>query len=160
MENKRISKDFYYLNIAKDVSSRSTCLRRRFGAVIVNNDSIVSTGYNGAPRGCTDSLSAGWCFREENQIPPGERYEMCRSVHAEQNAIIHAGRERTLGGTLYLSCVDAKTGELFHAEPCLLCTKMIINAGIKRIVVRKTEDSFVELTIDHMRKRFEETFKR
>jgi dCMP deaminase len=160
MKNKRISKDLYYLNIAKDVSARATCLRRRFGAVIVNNDSIVSTGYNGAPRRCVDSLTAGWCFREENHIPPGERYEMCRSVHAEQNAIIHAGRERTLGATLYLSCIDAKTGELSSAEPCLLCTKMIINAGIKRIVVRTSEESFSELTIDDMRKRFEETFKR
>ncbi|MBN2532349.1 MAG: dCMP deaminase family protein [Spirochaetales bacterium] len=160
MKDERISKDFYYLNIAKDVSARATCLRRRFGAVIVNNDSIVSTGYNGAPRGCMDSITAGWCFREEKQIPPGERYEMCRSVHAEQNAIIHAGRERTLGATLYLSCIDVKTGNLSGAEPCLLCTKMIINAGIKRVVVRKSEESFIELSLDDMIKRFEDTFRK
>ena len=85
---------------------------------------------------------------------------MCRSVHAEQNAIIHAGRERTMGATLYLSCIDAKTGELAGSEPCLLCTKMIINAGIKRIVVHKKEDSFMEFTLNDMMHRFEDTFKK
>ena len=159
MNQERISKDLYYLNIAKDVSARATCLRRKFGAVIVKNDSIVSTGYNGAPRGCMDSLTAGWCFREEKQIPSGERYEMCRSVHAEQNAIIHAGRDRTLGATLYLSGIDTKTGELSGIEPCLLCTKMIINAGLHRIVVHKSEDLFLDLSLNDMIKRFEEMFK-
>ncbi|MBN1699811.1 MAG: hypothetical protein JW881_20010 [Spirochaetales bacterium] len=160
MENKRISKDLYYLHIAKDIAMRATCLRRKFGAVIVKNDAIVSTGYNGAPRGCMDSLSAGWCFREEKKIPSGERYEMCRSVHAEQNAIIHAGRDRTFGATLYLSGVDAKTGKLCGIEPCLLCTKMIINAGIMRTVVQKEDDTFIELNMKEMIHRFEETFKR
>ena len=160
MNNNRISKDLYYLSIAKDVSTRATCLRRKFGAVIVRNDAIVSTGYNGAPRGCTDSLSAGWCYREEHNIPSGERYEMCRSVHAEQNAIIHAGREKTLGATLYLSGIDVKTGILSGVEPCLLCTKMIINAGLDRIVVHKTDGSFSEYSLDDMIDRFEKTFMR
>lgn len=160
MSNERISKEIYYLNIAKDVAARATCLRRKFGAVIVNNDSIVSTGYNGAPRGCIDSLTAGWCFREEKQIPSGERYEMCRSVHAEQNAIIHAGRERTFGATLYLSGIDVKTGKLSGFEPCLLCTKMIINAGINRIIVHKSEGAYIELSREDMIKRFEEIFKK
>ncbi|MBN1413149.1 MAG: dCMP deaminase family protein [Spirochaetales bacterium] len=160
MTNTRISKDLYYLHIAKDISTRATCLRRKFGAVIVKNDAIVSTGYNGAPRGCMDSLTAGWCYREEKQIPSGERYEMCRSVHAEQNAIIHAGRERTIDSTLYLSGVDAKTGRLSGIEPCLLCTKMIINAGIRRTVVQKTEDTYLELSLEEMIKRFEKCFER
>jgi len=160
MDNKRISKDLYYLSISKDVALRATCLRRKFGAVIVKNDSIVSTGYNGAPRGCLDSLSAGWCFREEAKIPQGERYEMCRSIHAEQNAIIHAGRDRTLGATLYLSGIDAKTKNISGVEPCLLCTKMIINAGIKRTVIQKSEDSYIELSIDDMKNRFEKTFQK
>ncbi|MBN2441582.1 MAG: dCMP deaminase family protein [Spirochaetales bacterium] len=160
MKQERISKDLYYLHIAKDVSARATCLRRKFGAVIVKNDSIVSTGYNGAPRGCVDSLGAGWCFREEKNIPSGERYEMCRSVHAEQNAIIHAGRDRTLGATLYLSGIDVKTGELSGIEPCLLCTKMIINAGLDRIVVHKSENKFLVMSLDDMIKRFEDQFKK
>jgi dCMP deaminase len=160
MKHERISKELYYLHIAKDVATRATCLRRKFGAVIVKNDSIVSTGYNGAPRGCMDSITAGWCFREEKQIPPGERYEMCRSVHAEQNAIIHAGRERTLGATLYLSGIDAKTGKLSGVEPCLLCTKMIINAGLDRVIVQKTETTFLSLSLDDMIRRFEDTFKK
>jgi dCMP deaminase len=158
--NERISKDEYYLAIARDVATRATCLRRKFGAVIVMNDSIVATGYNGAPRGCTDSITAGWCYREEFKIPSGERYEMCRSVHAEQNAIIHAGRERTLGATLYLSCTDAKTGEQGGVEPCLLCTKMIINAGLERIVVAKPGGTFVTYSLDDMIAKFEKTFMR
>jgi dCMP deaminase len=160
MDNARISKDLYYLHIARDIAMRATCLRRKFGAVIVKNDAIISTGYNGAPRGCMDSLTAGWCYREEKKIPAGERYEMCRSVHAEQNAILHAGRERTLDSTLYLSGVDAKTNELSGFEPCLLCTKMIINAGIKRTVVQKTEDTFLELANQDMIFRFEKQFER
>ncbi len=160
MEHKRISKDFYYLSIARDVATRATCLRRKFGAVIVRNDAIIATGYNGAPRGCEDSLTAGWCYREEFHIPPGERYEMCRSVHAEQNAIIHAGRERTLGATLYLSGTDAKTNELCGIEPCLLCTKMIINAGLERIVVHKSAGSFAEFTLPQMIAKVEKTFSR
>lgn len=160
MKVERVSKDLYYLAIARDVSTRATCLRRKFGAVIVLHDAIVATGYNGAPRGCEDSLAAGWCYREEFRIPPGERYEMCRSVHAEQNAIMHAGRDRTLGATLYLSGVDAKTGELSGIEPCLLCTKMIINAGLERIVVHKTADTFAEFAVTDMIDKFEKTFSR
>jgi dCMP deaminase len=160
MAKKRISKDDYYLALARDVSVRSTCLRRKFGAVIVKNDAIVATGYNGAPRGCLDSLSADWCYREEKKIPSGERYEMCRSVHAEQNAILHAGRDKTLGATLYLSGTHTKTGRLSGYEPCLMCTKMIINAGIERIVVHKSDGSYVTLTLQDMIDRFEKTFER
>jgi len=160
MKEKRMSKDMYYLNIAKDVSKRGTCLRRNFGAVIVNNDAIVSTGYTGAPRGTTSSLDAGWCWREKHKIPPGERYELCRSVHAEMNAIIHAGRDKCLGGTLYLCGIDAKTGEITGHEPCLMCTKMIINAGLKRVVVLKSDNDYVSFDNAEMTRRFEKQFEK
>ena len=97
----RIDKTNYYLDIAQTVAERSTCLRRKFGAVIVKNDSIISTGYNGAPRGRKNCCDLGECLREKYEIPSGERYELCRSVHAEANAIIAASREETLGADLY-----------------------------------------------------------
>ncbi|MEG0876146.1 MAG: cytidine/deoxycytidylate deaminase family protein [Oscillospiraceae bacterium] len=135
---KRTSKDEYYLGIADAVQSRSTCLRRRYGAIIVKADEIVSTGYNGAPRGRTNCSDLGYCTREHLNIPSGERYELCRSVHAEQNAIISCARRDMLGSTLYLVGRDAKTGELLDtATPCSLCRRFIINAGIKSVVSRK-----------------------
>ena len=94
----------YYLDIAETVAERSTCLRRCYGAIIVNNDEIISTGYNGAPRGRKNCIDLGRCIREELKIPSGERYELCRSVHAEQNCIISASRRDMLGATLYLAC--------------------------------------------------------
>jgi len=123
----RPTKAEYYLNLAAQVSKRGTCLRKNYGAVIVTNDAIVSTGYTGAPRGCDECKT---CVREELSIPSGERYDICRSIHAEQNAILHAGRDRTYTGTLYLSGYD-KDGNLLHSTwPCPLCSKLIINAGI------------------------------
>ena len=160
MTTERLSKDEYYLNIAKEVSRKSTCFRRIIGAIIIRDDQIISTGYAGAPRKTKDSLEHGYCLRDKLKIPHGQRYELCRSVHAEQNAIIHAGRDRTLGATLYLSGVDAKTGDISGVEPCLLCAKMIINAGLTRIVVQKTGDSFVEYTMQNMIEKFEQTFKK
>ena len=99
---KRIDKENYYLDIAETVLERSTCLRRCYGAIIVKNDEIVSTGYNGAPRGRKNCMDLGYCTREAMNVPSGERYELCRSVHAEMNAIISAARRDTLGATLYL----------------------------------------------------------
>ena len=131
---KRISKDEYYLNIAKTVLERSTCLRRKYGAVIVNNDEIVSTGYNGAPRGETNCIDTGYCYREANNIPKGERYEMCVSVHGEQNAIISAARKDMIGATIYIVGKEASTGEYANPAPCLICRRMIRNAGIVRCV--------------------------
>ena len=134
----RISKDRYYLNIAEVVSERSTCRRRRYGAVIVNNDEIVATGYNGAARGVLDCLERGSCWREDNGIPHGEQYEKCIGVHAEQNAIISAARSEMIGGTLYLAGFEG----LYRIEdpkPCLICSRMIKNAGITRVVTRKGE---------------------
>ena len=143
MSNDRVSKINYYLDIAQTVSERSTCLRRHFGAIIVKDDVIVSTGYNGAPRGrknCNDLMS---CIRDKLNIPRGERYEMCRSVHAEANAIIAAARERMLGATLYMVCISPQTGEvLAGTSSCMMCKRQIINAGIERVIVRDTKDEY------------------
>jgi dCMP deaminase len=136
----RPSKANYYLSIALQVAQRGTCLRRNFGAVIVKDDQIISTGYTGAPRGERNCIDIGRCQREEKKIPSGERYELCRSVHAEMNAVIHASRSDMLGGTLYLSGFDYKTGsELIGFEPCLLCKRVIINAGLEYVVIRDND---------------------
>ena len=137
---RRIDKENYYLDIAETVLERSTCLRRCYGAIIVKNDEIVSTGYNGAPRGRKNCMDLGYCTREAMNIPSGQRYELCRSVHAEMNAIISAARRDTLGSTMYLAGREAATGELLrHATSCSMCRRMIINAGIDRVVIRTGE---------------------
>ena len=140
---ERVSKHNYYLDIAQTVAERSTCLRKKYGAIIVKNDIIVSTGYNGAPRGRRNCTDLGECMRDKLNIPRGERYEMCRSVHSEANAIIAASREQMLGSTLYMSCVDAKTGELVcDTCSCMMCKRMVINAGISRVIIRTGTDSY------------------
>lgn len=131
---ERISKDEYYLLIASAVAKRSTCIRRQYGAVIIKNDEILSTGYNGAARGETNCCDTGICYREANNIPHGEQYEKCVAVHAEQNAIISAARRDIIGGTLYLAGFDCN-GELARPAPCVICARLIKNAGIKQIVV-------------------------
>ena len=140
---ERISKENYYLDIAQTVLERATCLRRIYGAIIVKNDEIISTGYNGAPRGRKNCVDLGYCTREALKVPRGERYELCRSVHAEANAIISAGRRDMVGGTIYLVGRNAQTGELLHdATSCAMCRRMVINAGLSRIVIRKTATEF------------------
>ena len=140
---QRISKENYYLNIAETVLERATCLRRVFGAIIVKNDEIISTGYNGAPRGRCNCVDMGFCTREAMQVPRGERYELCRSVHAEANAIISAARRDMVGGTLYLVGRNAQTGELLHdATSCAMCRRMVINAGLSKVVIRTTASEF------------------
>ena len=140
---KRVSKENYYLDIAQTVSERSTCLRKRFGAIIVKNDSIISTGYKGAPRGRANCNELGFCLREKLQIPRGERYELCRSVHAEANAIISAARRDMVGGTIYLVGRDAQTGALLSdATSCSMCRRLVINSGLEKVVIRKTETEF------------------
>ena len=129
----RPNKDEYYLDIAASVAKRSTCLRRRYGAVIVNNDEIIATGYNGSPRGEKNCCDTGECWRESHHIPHGEQYEKCVSVHAEMNAIISAARKDMVGGTLYLMGFD-DSNPIFHAVPCTICRRLIKNAGIKRVV--------------------------
>ena len=140
---ERISKENYYLDIAESVLRRATCFRRVYGAIIVNNDEIISTGYNGAPRGRANCVDMGFCSREALQIPRGQRYELCRSVHAEANAIISASRRDMAGGTLYLVGRDAQPDLLGGgATSCLMCRRMIINAGLSRVVIRRTRTAF------------------
>lgn len=139
----RRSKINYYLDIAEAVTLRGTCLRKKFGAIIVKDDVIISTGYNGAPRGRQNCCDIGTCLRDEMNIPRGERYELCRSVHAEANAIIAAQRDRMLGADLYMTCVDAKTNQLVGGTTsCQMCKRLIINAGIERVIVRDSKDEF------------------
>ena len=139
----RISKENYYLDIAQTVLERATCLRRVYGAIIVKNDEIISTGYNGAPRGRRNCVDMGFCTREAMKVPRGERYELCRSVHAEANAIISAARRDMVGGTLYLVGRNAQTGELLHdATSCAMCRRMVINAGLSKVIIRTTASDF------------------
>ena len=135
----RVDKENYYLDIAQTVLERSTCLRRCYGAIIVKNDEIVSTGYNGAPRGRKNCIGLGYCTRDALQVPSGERYELCRSVH----------RRDTLGATLYLAGRNAKNGELLHdATSCSMCRRMIINAGIERVVIRQGQDQYTVVHVE------------
>lgn len=145
---ERVSKINYYLDIAQTVSERGTCLRRRFGAIIVKNDVILSTGYNGAPRGRKNCTDLGWCMREKLNIPRGERYEMCRSVHAEANAIISASREQMLDSTLYMTCINPVDGMLVAGiTSCAMCRRMIINAGISTIIIRETKEEYTVVNV-------------
>ena len=147
----RIDKNNYYLDIAESALERSTCLRRKWGAVIVKDDEIVSTGYNGAPRGRKNCTDIGKCIREELKIPRGERYELCRSVHAEQNAIISAGRRDMIGSTLYLVGVDANTNEYVESSmPCSMCKRFIINSGINKIVIRDSKTKYREVNVEDL----------
>ncbi|MDP2168112.1 MAG: dCMP deaminase family protein [Thermodesulfovibrionales bacterium] len=130
---KRPGWDEYFINIARAVSTRATCMRRKYGAVVTKDNVIVSTGYNGAPRGMEDCLDAGECTRKELRIPHGERYELCRSVHAEANAIIRASAEELDGSTIYISGIDADSSEC-HSEPCMMCKRMILNSRIEKVV--------------------------
>jgi dCMP deaminase len=130
----RISKDEYYLGIAEAVLKRSTCIRRNYGAVLVKNDEIVSTGYNGSPRGEANCCEVGYCEREKQNIPKGERYELCVAIHAEDNAITSAGRDKANGGTLYIVGKEHNSDAYANPCPCMMCRRKIVNAGIKRVV--------------------------
>jgi dCMP deaminase len=141
MKTKRITKDEYYLNIAKEVAQRSTCFRRSIGAIIIRDDQIISTGYVGAPRKTKDSFEHGFCLRDKLNIPHGQRYELCRSVHAEQNVIINAARAGVslLGGDMYIYGSIQGKEKPINALPCFICKKLIINAGLNRVIC-STED--------------------
>ena len=144
----RTDKINYYLDIAETVLERGTCLRRNYGAIIVKNDAIISTGYVGAPRGRKNCIDMGFCVRQNLNVPRGERYELCRSVHAEMNAIIHAAREDMIGSVLFLVGKDAITGKYVeNAAPCSLCKRLIINAGIEKIVVRNTKTAHRDIFV-------------
>ena len=139
----RRDKNNYYLDIAEAVSQRGTCLRKHYGAVIVKNDEIISTGYVGAPRGRKNCSDLNYCIRQKLAIPRGERYEMCRSVHAEANAIISASRESMLGSTIYLVGIDMeKGGYVENGNCCSMCKRMILNAGISTVIIRDDSENF------------------
>jgi dCMP deaminase len=125
--------DEYFINIAKAVSLRATCHRRRYGSVITRENIIVSTGYNGAPRGMKDCLEEGACTRKKLEIPHGERYELCHSVHAEANAIIRASLDELRGATIYIAGTDDQHEEC-DSTPCMMCKRMILNSHIARVV--------------------------
>ena len=145
---RRIDKENYYLDIAQTVAERATCLRRHYGAIIVKSDEIISTGYNGAPRGRKNCVDLNYCTREALNIPSGERYELCRSVHAEANAIISAARSETLGATLYMAGKDAATGEILSdATSCAMCRRMIINAGLEQVIIRTSPTEYVVVKV-------------
>ena len=147
---KRIDKQNYYLDIAETVASRATCLRKKYGAVIVNRDQIIATGYNGAPRGRENCNDLGYCTKKK--LLPNERhggFDACRSVHAEQNAIISASREEMIGGTLYLVGYRTEGHDYEEgAAPCLMCRKFLINAGIEKVVVRVNKENYVTFEVE------------
>ena len=146
---ERRDKVNYYLDLAEMVSQRSTCLRKHYGAVIVNNDEVISTGYVGAPRGRKNCSDIGRCIREELHVPRGERYELCRSVHAEANALISASRERMIGASLYLTGVDARTGWYVEKSSCCsMCKRMVINAGIEHVYIRDTNNEYRKVDVE------------
>ncbi len=147
----RTDKNNYYLDITESVSERGTCLRKKFGAIIVKNDEIISTGYVGAPRGRKNCCDEKFCIRQKLNVPRGERYELCRSVHAEQNAIISAARRDMIGSTIYLVGIENDTNQYVKdARPCSLCKRFIINAGIEKIIIRKNKTEYETIYTDEL----------
>ena len=147
---KRPDWDEYFLNIAQEVGKRSTCLRRRYGAIIVKDNIIISTGYNGSPRGEVNCLDSGICERERLNIPKGERYELCVAVHAEQNAIINADPLKMQGATIYIVGINSADGTFASGDPCLLCRRMIKNAQIKNVVCRNKSGEIEKKSVDEL----------
>lgn len=144
----RVDKYNYYLDICETVLERGTCLRRNFAAIIVKQDEIISTGYTGAPRGRKNCCDLKFCKREQLNVPRGTRYELCRSVHAEQNCIISARRQDMIGSVMYLVGKEVKTGEYVqNASPCSLCKRFIINAGIERVIIRDSKTEYREISV-------------
>lgn len=145
---ERVDKHNYYLDIAETVTERGTCLRRNFGAIVVKNDEIVSTGYTGAPRGRENCCNIGVCLREKLSIPRGERYELCRSVHAEANCIISASRQEMIDATLYLVGKEMSSGKIIpDASSCSMCKRLIINSGIKLVIIRNTKTEYTVVPV-------------
>jgi len=150
IKNTRPSKEQYYLGIAKEIGDRSTCFRHKMGVVILKDDQIIASGYIGAPRKTKDCLERGECLRDKLKIPHGTRYEICRSVHAEQNAIINAARAGVslLGGDMYMHSINPKTGQENDALPCFFCKRVIINAGLKRVITMTKEREVKIFSVD------------
>lgn len=146
---KRRDKVNYYLDLAEVVAQRSTCLRKKYGAVLVKNDEVISTGYVGAPRGRKNCCDVGECIRSKLNVPRGERYELCRSLHAETNAIISASRDKMIGSSLYLTGLESDTGEYVqNAICCSMCKRMVINSGIKDVYLRDTKDEYRVIDVE------------
>lgn len=135
--------EHYYLGVAQAVSRRSSCLRRKYGVVIVKDNRIVSTGYNGAPKGVANCCDTGICVRKENKIPHGERYELCDGVHGETNAMIKASPEELQGATLYLYGYDIELGKTIDAAPCIMCERNLKNSGIEKIIGSKFDENYL-----------------
>lgn len=145
---ERRDKVNYYLDLAEMVSQRGTCLRRRYGAVIVKNDEVISTGYVGAPRGRKNCSDLGVCVRQKMHIPRGERYELCRSVHAEANAIISASRDKMIGSSMYLTGIEADSGAyVSHSSSCSMCKRLVINAGIDTVYIRDSKEEYRKVKV-------------
>ncbi|MBI4824909.1 MAG: dCMP deaminase family protein [Nitrospirae bacterium] len=138
--------DDYFIEIAKVVSSRSTCMRRKYGAVIVKDRVLISTGYNGAPRGIDNCIDLQTCIRKEQNIPSGERYELCEAVHAEQNAIINAPPERMKGAVIYIAGFEDDKS-FANGKPCKLCDRMIRNAQIKEVIFLKSDGGIEKIEV-------------
>ena len=156
----RVDKINYYLDIAESVSERGTCLRNNYGSIIVKNDEIISTGYTGAPRGRKNCIDLGYCTRQKYEMPSGKGYERCRSVHSEQNAIISAARKDMIGATLYLVGINQRNGEYVKDnEPCSFCKRMIINAGIEKVVMRDTKKEYRVEEVENWIKNDDTLFK-
>lgn len=142
--------DDYFIEIAKVVSSRSTCLRRKYGAVIVKDNVIISTGYNGAPRGDNNCIDSGVCERQARNVPAGERYELCVAVHAEQNAIVNGPPERMKDSTIYIAGFE-EDSTTANGHPCLLCRRMIKNAQIAQVIYMRKDGSLEKMYAVNMK---------
>ena len=147
-KDERPSKDEYYLGIAKAVCKRSPCIRRQYGAIIVKDDAIVSTGYNGPPRGVVNCNEAG-CLKEEKDLPHYGKYDYCTAVHAEENSVTNAARHgaRVLGGTLYLYGQEYETKETVKGKPCDRCKRTLINAGIEKVITEEADGNVIEYDV-------------
>ncbi|MDR0979298.1 MAG: cytidine deaminase [Lachnospiraceae bacterium] len=148
----RVDKTNYYLDIAESVASRSTCLRKKYGTVIVKNDEIISTGYSGSPRGRANCIDLGYCNKKK-VFPDAHHtgYDACRGVHSEQNAIISASRKDMMNSTLYLvGYKETENGNEYEegASPCLTCRKFIINSGIEKVVVREDKKNYIVIDVE------------
>lgn len=155
---ERKSFDEYYLDIAKEVAKRSSCLRRQYGAVIVKNNRIISTGYNGAAKGVTECTKEGKCIRAELGVKHGEHYELCKSVHAEANAIIQGTASEMKDAVLYLAGLE--DGKVIKAVPCMMCRRMILNAGLCVVVATDGEGGILYTTMDYLKRQENEGHKK
>lgn len=150
--SKRISKSDTYLNCAEAFAYRSTCIKRKYGAVIVKDDAVISTGYNGSPRGFENCCDIGVCPRIPRNMHQGEGYEICRAIHAEANALLNCSREQTMGADLYLAGINPEDCSVHKAKPCPLCARMIIQAGIRNVILRvgDGEDNYVTIPANEL----------